>query len=91
MAASTSDKLLSLTQLATKWGWSRDRVYRLVKTKSIPFVRIGRDFFFRESAVNAWLEAQTVEPTTTPAPKARRRSDREWAEEFGLDPAEFVQ
>lgn len=85
-----TDRLLSLRQLANKWGWSVDRVYRLVKRKEIPFVRIGRDFHFQEAAIDAWLESKTTRPVVdAPIGTARRgarRSDREWCETFDLDP-----
>lgn len=88
-----SDRLLTLLQLAQKWGWSRDAVWRLVKKRDIPFVRIGRNHYFREADVDAWLKAKTVQPkaAVVPQPRPRRKSAEEWARELGVDESEVLQ
>lgn len=57
------DRLLTIKQLAEKWGWSMQKISRLVQAKAIPHLRIGRrnnDIHFEESAVDAWLQARRV-------------------------------
>lgn len=91
-----TDRLLSIAELAAKWGWKYDRLYRLVKLRAIPFVRIARTHYFREAEVEAWLQAQSTPATTTvsakdaAAARAVRRSRREEYEAFGLEPHDVV-
>lgn len=71
-----SDRLLTLMQLAEKWGWSRSKLWRLVQRKEIPHIRIGprRDVHFRESVVEAWLLEREVPIAAAPR---RRVPDRD--------------
>jgi excisionase family DNA binding protein len=79
-----SDRLIPLMELAKQWGWSRSKLWRLVVRKEIPHVRIGPrgDVHFRESQVEAWLEARTVGDHAVATPSTR--SKKSFAEEFGL-------
>jgi excisionase family DNA binding protein len=46
-------------------------VYRLIKAGKIPAVRVGRQWRFRKSDIDAWLDSQQIRPsrsTTTPTP-----------------------
>ncbi|MFN7917245.1 MAG: response regulator [Vicinamibacterales bacterium] len=46
-------------------------VYRLIKAGKIPAVRVGRQWRFRKSDIDAWLDSQHTRPmsrTVTPAP-----------------------
>jgi excisionase family DNA binding protein len=50
-------------------------VYRLIKTKRIPAVRVGRQWRFKKSDIDAWLEgrgAQSESPAAPPTLPARR-------------------
>ncbi len=65
MSDGTTDRLLSIRQLATKLGWSEGRLYRLVAARRIPHVRVpgekGRGTItFRESQIEAWLERLSI-------------------------------
>jgi excisionase family DNA binding protein len=62
-------------------------VYRLIKAGKIPAVRVGRQWRFRKSDIDAWLDSQrprsgsrqTATPSATADPPAdsrrRRRSE----------------
>lgn len=57
----SSDRLLTVAQLADRWGWSRQKIYRLVYAKQIPYVRIGTGrggIYFEEATIDAWLETK---------------------------------
>src|SRR5690349_23465108 len=43
-------------------------VYRLIKAGKIPAVRVGRQWRFRKSDIDGWLDSQR--PRATSAPKA---------------------
>ena len=44
-------------------------VYRLIKAGKIPAVRVGRQWRFRKSDIDAWLESQRAGRTAAPAPR----------------------
>jgi excisionase family DNA binding protein len=57
----TEDRVLTLTAVATRWGWSRSKLYRAaVERNEIPYLRIGGNVHFRERDLDAWLAAQIV-------------------------------
>lgn len=88
--AKAPDRLMPLMELARHWGWSRSKLWRLVQRGEIPHLALGprKDIHFRESQVEAWLEAQTIGAAPAPPPTntgRNRREDRIW---LGLDPDE---
>jgi len=46
-------------------------VYRLIKAGKIPAVRVGRQWRFRRTDVDAWLESQRARSARTPSAGAR--------------------
>jgi excisionase family DNA binding protein len=46
-------------------------VYRLIKAGKIPAVRVGRQWRFRKSDIDAWLESQAPRPARPVAPATR--------------------
>lgn len=58
-------------------------VYRLIKAGKIPAVRVGRQWRFRKSDIDTWLDSQHSRPARTAAPAAAapvaepERRDRE--------------
>ena len=52
-------------------------VYRLIKSKNIPAIRVGRQWRFRRRDIDAWLESQRAgqrpEPESPERPGGRRR------------------
>ena len=45
-------------------------VYRLIKAGKIPAVRVGRQWRFRKSDIDAWLDSQQTRPVRVPSPAA---------------------
>jgi two-component system, chemotaxis family, chemotaxis protein CheY len=45
-------------------------VYRLIKAGKIPAVRVGRQWRFRKSDIDAWLDSQQTRPVRVPPPAA---------------------
>jgi len=62
--------MLSIDELASELGWTRARVYRLVRTAQIPHAKIGGRICFLKSDVEAWI-AQTFQ-RTRPMPVDRK-------------------
>lgn len=51
-------------------------VYRLVKAGRLPAVRVGRQWRFRRSDIDQWLEHQRLSPGSTPQAPARGQGTR---------------
>lgn len=51
-------------------------VYRLIKAGKIPAVRVGRQWRFRKSDIDAWLEGQQSRPVAPPVQPAFERRER---------------
>ena len=49
-------------------------VYRLIKAGKIPAVRVGRQWRFRKSDIDAWLDSQQTRPVRVPPPAAAEPS-----------------
>jgi excisionase family DNA binding protein len=72
-----TDRLLTVAEVAVKlgtWEDSRDRFpRRLVEERRIAFVKVGRYVRIKESVVEAFIEANTVQPIIL-RPMALRRA-----------------
>ena len=60
-------KLLTVRELSLETGLSRSRIYRLVKNRRIPFIRLdvrkrNSKLFFAREKINIWLETLVQEP-----------------------------
>lgn len=56
------EKLLTIEDLAEYFQVSKKTVYRLLKQKQLPAVRISGQWRFREEAIERWLqEKQSAE------------------------------
>lgn len=76
---------ISLPELARRWGWKASRLYRLCAAKRIPHVKIGRDIFFEEEALDQWLSKQRRgDQAESGAPARRHRSVEAECERLGI-------
>jgi excisionase family DNA binding protein len=64
----SKERLLSVGEVAERLGTTERFPRRLIAERRITFVRVGRHVRIPESAVEALIQAGTVEPVT-----ARRR------------------
>lgn len=60
----TVDRLLTVQEVAERLGTGVRFPRRLVEERRITFVKIGRHVRIPESAVNAFVDANTVQPIT---------------------------
>ncbi|MFD9032678.1 excisionase family DNA-binding protein [Streptomyces sp. NPDC059567] len=67
------DRLLSVNQVAELLGTTARFPRRLIEERRITFVKVGRHVRIPESAVTAFVMANTVEPMTL-RPLALRRA-----------------
>ncbi|MEA3369467.1 MAG: helix-turn-helix domain-containing protein [Candidatus Ratteibacteria bacterium] len=51
-----NDKLMTAKELAEYIQLNPLTVYRKVKTREIPCIRLGRSIRFRKEQIDAWLE-----------------------------------
>jgi excisionase family DNA binding protein len=59
-----STVLLTAGEVADRLRVSTMTVYRLIRRGELPAVRVGRNYRVRESDLDAYLEAQVVDPRT---------------------------
>lgn len=51
------DRWLSVTEIATYLGVTRDSVYRWVDNRNMPGHRVGRHWKFRKDEVDEWVRS----------------------------------
>jgi excisionase family DNA binding protein len=59
-----SDRLLDVAQAADRLGTTERFPRRLIAERRITFVRVGRHVRIPESALRAFIDANTVQPQT---------------------------
>jgi excisionase family DNA binding protein len=69
----TVDRLLTVDQVAERLGTGLRFPRRLIEERRITFVKVGRHVRIPESAVDAYVSANTVEPIVL-RPSAFRRA-----------------
>lgn len=47
--------LLTIEDLIEKFNVDQKTIYNWRKEKNLPFIKIGRQIYFREEALNKWL------------------------------------
>jgi excisionase family DNA binding protein len=62
--------LLTVSEVADMFRVSSMTVYRLIRNGELPAVRVGRSYRVREDDLQAYLEAQVVDPATMDLPDA---------------------
>jgi len=68
---SSSEPLMKAPELMNYLRISRTKLWQLVKEGGLPAYRIGGDFRYRKSEIDAWLEAQRHEPASNHSKKAQ--------------------
>jgi excisionase family DNA binding protein len=56
------NELLTVAEVADMLRVSTMTVYRLIRTGELPAVRVGRSYRVKRADLDAYLEAQVVEP-----------------------------
>lgn len=62
------ERWLSLEEISKYLGVSKDTVRSWIKKNSIPFHKVGRQYKFRVSEVDAWIESGKSADADKPAP-----------------------
>ncbi|MFE5815854.1 helix-turn-helix domain-containing protein [Streptomyces sp. NPDC056479] len=70
----TVDRLLTVDQVAERLGTGLRFPRRLIEERRITFVKVGRHVRIPESAVDAYVSTNTVEPIDLRRPSAYRRA-----------------
>lgn len=65
-----SEQLLTVNEVAELLRVSSMTVYRLVRRGELPAVRVGRNYRVRSSALDAYLDAQVIDPAAVTAPRS---------------------
>ena len=55
------DRLLTVAEVAATMRVSNMTVYRLIKSRELPALRVGKNYRVRESEVDRYLDARSVE------------------------------
>ena len=61
----SSDKVLTIPEVATYLKISKSKIYYLVSRKEIPHLKLGRNVRIRESDLQKWLDLQTESTSAT--------------------------
>jgi excisionase family DNA binding protein len=59
-----SEPLMKAAEVMNYLKVSRTKLWQLVKERGLPAYRIGGDFRYRKSEIDAWLEAQRHGPAS---------------------------
>lgn len=57
-----SDTLLTAAEVADQLRVSTMTIYRLIRSGELPAVRVGRNYRVRQRDLDAYLDAQVVDP-----------------------------
>ena len=52
-----TERWLSLEEISKHVGCSKDTIRAWIKKETIPFHKVGRQYKFRLSEINAWIES----------------------------------
>ena len=67
---SMGTQLLTVNEVADLFRVSSMTVYRLIRSGELPAVRVGRSYRVREDDLDAYLQAQVVDPQDMDLPDA---------------------
>lgn len=73
MAPMTAPRLLTVAEVADLFRVSSMTVYRLIRNGELAAVRVGRSYRVREQDLQAYLQAQVVDPEDMQLPDAGAR------------------
>ena len=57
----TIEKLLNIDEVSELIGLSQSAIYKMVNTKRIPYVKVGRLVKFEPSKIKLWIEKNSVD------------------------------
>jgi excisionase family DNA binding protein len=60
------EPLLTSGDIIATLGIARRTLYRMVRGRNIPFLRVGRRFAFRASEIEMWLDERRSESVNRP-------------------------
>lgn len=69
----TAPRLLTVAEVADLFRVSSMTVYRLIRNGELAAVRVGRSYRVREQDLQAYLQAQVVDPDEMDLPDAGAR------------------
>ncbi len=53
----TTEKWVNLEEIAAHMGLSKDTIRNYIKKDQIPYYRIGKQYKFKVSEIDAWIES----------------------------------
>ncbi len=59
-----AQELLTVAEVAAQLRVSTMTIYRLIRSGELPAVRVGRNYRVRAAELDAYLQAQIVDPAT---------------------------
>lgn len=63
----TSDRWLSVDEIASYLGVKRDTIYKWIERKNMPAHKLGSLWKFKKDEIDAWVRAgKAAEPTRKP-------------------------
>jgi hypothetical protein len=77
MSTVVTEAPIPLPDLARLWGWSQQKLYRLVELDAIPCLRIRGRIYFEASRLERWKAAQRQGEARREALAGKRSRTRE--------------
>jgi excisionase family DNA binding protein len=62
---STVEKFVNLEEVAEHLALSKDAIRNFIKKDGIPFYRVGKQYKFRISEINTWVESGKAAKTSS--------------------------
>jgi len=66
---SAAKEVMDIRELSGYLGIGKSKIYALIRARKIPASRIGRQYRFSKSVIDAWLRESLI--TQTPEPQGR--------------------
>jgi excisionase family DNA binding protein len=70
------DRWLSVDEIASHLGVSRDTVYRWIEKRGLPAHKVGRLWKFRKHEVDDWVRAGEADESNPPLPNSSGKPDK---------------
>ena len=73
----TSERWLSVEEIANHLGVSKETIYRWLERSKIPAHRVGKLWKFKTTEIDGWVtEGGAEEPAALPEPKAKTKTTK---------------
>lgn len=80
------DKLLRIPDASKLLTYSRAMIYRLVRAKQLPYVRVGGTIRFSHRSLQQWIRDNEIRPDQPASPRHEIPTDSVRTSDFKIEP-----